>query len=63
MKMAKKQSALFPQDAIKIIDEMDLKEAERIASLVKATVESLCGKVEVFLIHCFLLVRCLSVNH
>ena len=48
MKMAKKQSTLFPQDAIKIIDEMDLKEAKRIASLVKATVESQCEKIEVF---------------
>jgi DNA polymerase/3'-5' exonuclease PolX len=47
MKMMKKQSTLFPQDAVKIIDELDLKEAERIVSLVKATVESQCEKIEV----------------
>src|SRR5665647_387478 len=47
MKMMKKQSTLFPQDAVKIIDELDLKEAEQIASLVKATVESQCEKIEV----------------
>jgi DNA polymerase (family 10) len=47
MKMMKKQSTLFPQDAVKIIDELELKEAERIAYLVKATVESQCEKIEV----------------
>jgi DNA polymerase/3'-5' exonuclease PolX len=45
--MMKKQSTLFPQDAVKIIAELDLKEAESIAALVKATVEPLCAQIEV----------------
>ena len=43
----KKQSTLIPQVAVKIIDELDLKEAEKIASLVKTTVETQCELIEV----------------
>jgi DNA polymerase (family 10) len=43
----KKQSTLFPQDIVKIIDELDLKEAEKIASLVKTTVEAQCDMIEI----------------
>ncbi len=45
--MLKKQATLFPQDALKIISELDLKEAEKIAAPIKASVESLCDKIEV----------------
>ncbi len=45
--MMKKQSTLFPQDAIKIIPELDLKEAEKTAKLVKASVESQCAQIEI----------------
>src|SRR5665647_635040 len=45
--MMKKQSTLFPQVAVKIIDELDLKEAEKIVSLVKTTVETQCDMIEV----------------
>src|SRR5665648_122921 len=45
--MMKKQSTLFPQVAVKIIDELDLKEAEKIVSLVKTTVEAQCDMIEV----------------
>jgi DNA polymerase/3'-5' exonuclease PolX len=45
--MMKKQSTLFPQDAVKIIGELDLKEAEKTAKLVKASVESLCAQIEI----------------
>jgi DNA polymerase/3'-5' exonuclease PolX len=47
IEMMKKQSTLFPQDAVCIIPELDLKEAERIATLVKASVESLCECIEI----------------
>ena len=45
--MMKKQVTLFPQDTVKIISELDLKEAERTADLVKATVEVHCELIEV----------------
>ena len=47
MKLMKKQVALFPQDAAKIIAELDLREAEKAAVQVKATVEALCELIEV----------------
>ena len=43
----KKQSTLFPQDAIKIVAELDLKEAKSTAALVKASVESQCSQIEI----------------
>ena len=43
----KKQSTLFPQDAVKIIGELDLREAEKTAAKVKATVEAQCELLEV----------------
>jgi DNA polymerase (family 10) len=45
--MMKKQSTLFPLVVVKIIDELDLKEAEKIISLVKTTVEAQCELIEV----------------
>jgi DNA polymerase (family 10) len=45
--MMKKQSTLFPQDAVCIIPELNLEEAEKIAELVKANVESQCVQIEV----------------
>ena len=45
--MMKKQSTLFPQDAAKIIAELDLREAEKTATQVKTTVEALCELLEV----------------
>ena len=45
--MMKKQSTLFSQDAVRIVDELDLSEAERIAAQVKATVEDQCDLIEV----------------
>ncbi len=45
--MMKKQSTLFPQDAIKIVAELNLSEAETIAAQVKASVETLCDLIEV----------------
>ena len=47
IKMMKKQATLFPQDAVKIIAELDLTEAERTAAQVKATVEAHCELLEV----------------
>ena len=47
VKMMKKQVTLFPQDAVKIIAELDLEEAERIAAQIKATVETHCELIEV----------------
>ncbi len=47
MKLMKKQSTLFPQDAAKILAELDLKEAERLADQFKAVVEPQCEKIEV----------------
>ena len=43
----KKQVTLFPQDSAKIIAELDLKEAEKTAAKVKATVEAQCELLEV----------------
>ena len=43
----KKQATLFPQDATKIVAELDLKDAEKTAAQVKATVEALCEVLEV----------------
>ena len=43
----KKQSTLFPQDAAKIIAELDLTEAQNTAAKVKATVEAHCELIEV----------------
>ena len=45
--MMKKQATLFPQDSAKIIAELDLKEAEKTAAKVKATVEAQCEVLEV----------------
>jgi DNA polymerase/3'-5' exonuclease PolX len=45
--MLKKQSTLFPQDAVKIVAELDLEEAEKAATVVKASVESLCAQIEI----------------
>ena len=47
MKMMKEQATLFPQDAVKILSELDLEEAQRIAAEVKATVEAQCELIEV----------------
>jgi DNA polymerase/3'-5' exonuclease PolX len=47
MKMMKKQATLFPQDAIKILAELDLEEAQRTASEVKSVVEAQCELIEV----------------
>src|SRR5664280_198026 len=45
--MMKKQATLFPQDAVKILEELDLREAEKTAAKVKATVEALYDLLEV----------------
>lgn len=45
--MIKKQSTLFPQDAVRIVGELDLSGAERVAAQVKATVEDQCDLIEV----------------
>jgi DNA polymerase (family 10) len=45
--MIKKQSTLFPENEVTVIPELDLKEAEKIAAHVKATVEILCEKIEI----------------
>ena len=45
--MMKKQATLFPQDAVKIIAELDLEEAQRTAAEVKAAVEAQCELIEV----------------
>ena len=45
--MTKKQSTLFPENEVTVIPELDLKEAEKIAAHVKATVEILCEKIEI----------------
>jgi DNA polymerase/3'-5' exonuclease PolX len=47
MKMMKKQSTLFPQDVVKIVEELDLREAEITASQIKVAVEPLCELIEV----------------
>lgn len=43
----KKQSTLFPHDYIKIIDELDLREAEKTAAIVNDSIEPLCEKLEI----------------
>ncbi len=45
--MLKKQSTLFPKDAVRVVGELDLSEAQTIAAQVKATVDALCDRVEV----------------
>ena len=45
--MMKKQATLFPQDAVKILAELDLEEAQRTAAEVKAAVETQCEHIEV----------------
>jgi DNA polymerase (family 10) len=45
--MMKKQATLFPQDAVKILAELDLEEAQRTAAVVKAAVEAQCELIEV----------------
>ena len=45
--MMKKQATLFPQDAVKILAELDLEEAQRTAAEVKAVVEAQCELIEV----------------
>jgi DNA polymerase (family X) len=47
IKMMKKQANLFPQDAIKILAELELEKAQRTASEVKAAVEAQCELIEV----------------
>jgi DNA polymerase (family 10) len=47
MKLMKKQSTLFPQDEFKILAELDLKEAERLADQLKAAAEAQCDRIEV----------------
>jgi len=43
----KKQATLFPQDAVKILSELDLEEAQRTSAVVKAAVEAQCELIEV----------------
>ena len=45
--MMKKQSTLFPENEVKVIAELDLKEAERLACQFKAVVEAQCDRIEV----------------
>jgi DNA polymerase (family 10) len=45
--MMKKQATLFPQDAVKILEELNLAEAQRTAAEVKAAVEAQCELIEV----------------
>src|ERR1035437_7597985 len=45
--MMKKQVTLFPQDAAKIVAELDLRDAQKTAAQVKATVEAQCDLIEV----------------
>jgi DNA polymerase (family 10) len=47
IKLMKKQVTLFPQDTAKIIAELDLTEAQRIAASIKTMVEPLCALIEV----------------
>jgi len=44
--MMKKQATLFPQDAVKIIAELDLEEAQRTAAEVKAALKAQCELIE-----------------
>jgi DNA polymerase/3'-5' exonuclease PolX len=43
----KKQSTLFPENEVKVIAELDLKEAERLACQFKAVVEAQCDRIEI----------------
>jgi DNA polymerase/3'-5' exonuclease PolX len=45
--MMKKQSTLFPETEVPIIQELELLEAEKVAAQVKAAVEENCYKIEV----------------
>jgi DNA polymerase (family X) len=45
--MMKKQSTLFPENEVRVMSELDLNEAERIAAQVEAAVGSLCKRIEV----------------
>ena len=45
--MMKKQATLFPQDAVKILTELYLEEAQKTAAQVKAAVETQCEFIEV----------------
>ena len=45
--MMKKQSTLFPESEVPVIPELDLIEAEKIATQIKAVVEPICVKIEV----------------
>ncbi len=45
--MMKKQATLFPQDAVKILTELDLEEAQRTTAEVKAAMEAQCELIEV----------------
>jgi DNA polymerase (family 10) len=45
--MMKKQATLFPQDAVKILAELDLEEAQRTAAEVKAAVKAQCELIDV----------------
>jgi DNA polymerase (family 10) len=47
MSLMKKQSTLFPEDPVKIIAEVDLKEAQRLADQLKAAVSVQCVRIEV----------------
>ena len=42
-----KQATLFPQDPIKILEELDFVEAEKLASQIKTAVEAQCDKIEI----------------
>ena len=45
--MMKKQSTLFPESEVTVVPELDLQEAEKIATQVKAAVETHCERIEV----------------
>ena len=45
--MMKKQSTLFPEPEVPLIQELDLVDAEKVADQVKASVEALCLRIEV----------------
>ena len=47
MKLMKKQSTLFPENEVKVIAELDLKEAENLACQFKAVVEAQCDRIAV----------------
>ena len=42
-----KQATLFPQDPVKIIEELNFSEAEKLATQIKTTVEAQCDRIEV----------------